>query len=165
MPLTRIIDDNIATLRQAEALCRSLAGNPIEFVRGVGPHLRHVLDHYQCFVQGLEAGLIDYDARGRDATLEAHLAQCLQTLSQMISRLQALKTMPLSGQVQIRMTTAADAPPLQSWSSPLRELQFLQSHTVHHFALIREHLQGAGHTPPADFGKAPSTLAYERASA
>jgi hypothetical protein len=41
-----------------------------------------------------------------------------------------------------------------------RELQFLLSHTVHHFALVALLLRAQGFEVSADFGVAPSTLAY-----
>ncbi|MBP6670575.1 MAG: hypothetical protein KA180_14065, partial [Gemmatimonadales bacterium] len=43
-------------------------------------------------------------------------------------------------------------------SSVKRELQFLVSHTVHHYALIKELLRREGFDPGAEFGVAPSTL-------
>ena len=49
-------------------------------------------------------------------------------------------------------------------SSIGRELAFVASHTVHHFALLAAHCQQHGIPTPADFGKAPATVAHERAS-
>ncbi|UCF67889.1 MAG: DinB family protein [Acidobacteriota bacterium] len=47
-----------------------------------------------------------------------------------------------------------------SRSSVGRELRFLLSHTVHHFAIIGLMLRMLGGEPPAAFGVAPSTLDY-----
>ena len=52
--------DDAQYLRRHEALCAA----------GVGSHLRHCLDSYTSFLQGLETGLIDYDCRARDERLE-----------------------------------------------------------------------------------------------
>ena len=49
-------------------------------------------------------------------------------------------------------------------SSVGRELAFLASHAVHHFALLAEHLQRHGVPLPAHFGKAPGTVANEIAT-
>ena len=46
------------------------------------------------------------------------------------------------------------------WSSGLRELDFLQSHTIHHFALIAYKLEALGIEVEDNFGVAPSTLKY-----
>jgi hypothetical protein len=42
-----------------------------------------------------------------------------------------------------------------------RELQFLQSHTVHHYAVIHLMLLQQGIRPDPEFGVAPSTLRHE----
>ena len=47
-----------------------------------------------------------------------------------------------------------------SQSSAPRELQFLISHTVHHFALIKVALRDGPRSVGDDFGVAPSTLSY-----
>jgi hypothetical protein len=54
-----------------------------------------------------------------------------------------------------------------TWSatSVTRELQFLASHTVHHYAVIAAMLRPQGVEPGNDFGVAPSTLEYERGHA
>jgi hypothetical protein len=42
-----------------------------------------------------------------------------------------------------------------------RELLFVSSHTVHHFALVAHYCKTAGVDLGADFGKAPATMAHE----
>ena len=51
-----------------------------------------------------------------------------------------------------------------SRSSVLRELQFLVSHTVHHYAIIKLHLQlqGCDTARLVSFGVAPSTQSYRQ---
>jgi hypothetical protein len=44
----------------------------------------------------------------------------------------------------------------------VRELLFLSSHTVYHFALLAPHCRAAGIEPKPDFGKAPTTRAFGR---
>jgi hypothetical protein len=46
-----------------------------------------------------------------------------------------------------------------------RELMFLSSHTVHHFALVAQYSKAAGVDLGHDFGKAPATVAFERKAA
>ena len=41
-------------------------------------------------------------------------------------------------------------------------MQFLLSHTVHHYALIGAILRLSGVEPPAGFGLAPSTLRHQQ---
>ena len=55
----------------------------------------------------------------------------------------------------------------QQWSRSTlrRELQFLLSHTIHHFALIGLLLSFHGVEPGEEFGVAPSTLKHWRSQA
>ena len=59
----------------------------------------------------------------------------------------------------------AGSRPTWSATSVVRELQFLASHTVHHYAVIAAMLRPQGVEPGDDFGVAPSTLQYERENA
>jgi hypothetical protein len=36
----------------------------------VGQHVRHTVEFFQCFILGLENGVVDYDARKRDFLIE-----------------------------------------------------------------------------------------------
>jgi len=68
----------------------------------------------------------------------------------------------LNRQLRIKMAISADVKentPLSD-STVRRELQYLQSHTIHHFALISMILRLQGLRPADDFGVAPSTLQY-----
>lgn len=58
---------------------------------------------------------------------------------------------------------ARDATPDWRPSSLGRELQFLSSHTLHHYALIKLLLDDTGLDLGPEFGVAPSTLAWQRA--
>ena len=69
MPLTTLIEMNLRWLHQAAALLARLddasyATMPPGLApHRVGGHLRHIVDFYDSFLQGLETGRIDYDAR------------------------------------------------------------------------------------------------------
>ena len=45
-------------------------------------------------------------------------------------------------------------------STPERDLQYLQAHTIHHYALIAMILRLQGREPGKGFGVAPSTLTF-----
>ena len=130
----------------------------------VGVHFRHVLDHYRSFFLGIASGQIDYDARQRDPRLERDREFAIETALGLVSDLgriaEADGGRPL--RVNMRSIAADDAGSDWSDSTLKRELQFLVSHTVHHFALIKELLRQAGVDAGEDFGVAPSTLAHLR---
>jgi hypothetical protein len=156
---------NVRLLEQALALAAAHAGPGRPPYAGlVGSHLRHVIEHFEALLFPAVTGSVDYDSRPRDADLDAspHVAR---------TRLQALQT-------ALTDTTAASfAEPLQVlghgglegecsfrvMSSLGRELAFVASHTIHHFALLADHCRRQGIPTPEGFGKAPSTRAHERA--
>ncbi|MBM3774141.1 MAG: hypothetical protein FJW37_03170 [Acidobacteria bacterium] len=156
----RIVDRNIACLRQALALVERLddaaytLSPPAIAPHKAGAHVRHVLEFYECFLDGLEEGLIDYDARKRDAALERSRAAARAKIEELMERLRTVRR--LNAPVQVRME---DGDALLA-SSAGRELQVLSSHAVHHFALIALALRGLGMAVDPEFGMAPSTLRY-----
>ncbi|WP_348672506.1 hypothetical protein [uncultured Abyssibacter sp.] len=161
MSINALINDNIATLREADALLGFLSASHYSLV---GPHLRHIVDHYRCLLAGLPAGEVDYDARERCRETELSIAKARRVIGQLQAELEALS----SGDdvsLTVRLATDADRPSIVSRSSLSRELQFVQGHAVHHFALIRHALDSLGTQLPDSFGKAPATLRHERASA
>jgi hypothetical protein len=114
-------------------------------------------EHYLSFLHGTETGEIDYEARARDPLIESdprYAAAQLEAIGERLERLQANR--------ELRVRAECAPPDVTTWggSSVVRELEFLLSHTVHHYALIAVICQLGGHTLPKDFGMAPSTLRY-----
>jgi len=124
--------------------------------------LRHIIEFYECFLDGLEPTHIDYDARRRDLTLESSIAVAAERICGIIARLEAEALLQYDGVLFVRMEDAAgfDLADPFLMSSVARELMTLSSHTIHHFALIAMTLRGHGFVLDPDFGVAPSTLRY-----
>src|SRR5687768_6706796 len=145
---THLAQKNAALLEQALELLRCLPegvfeARPRHFERGgVGAHLRHVLDHYDAFLDGLEQGRIDYDERERDPRTESEIGVARERLDATLSRLRrALADLPPQAgaraiEVAMDLGGPATAAACTSGSSLGRELQYLLAHTVHHFALM-----------------------------
>lgn len=133
----------------------------------IGAHLRHILDHYRALVDGLADGRVDYEARNRQAPLERDRALAQAEVAQLLAALDRVAEYPEGREIQVNLRSVADpdAGPDWSRSSAKRELQFLVSHTVHHFALIRILLAGVGIDPGDGFGVAPSTALARRRAA
>jgi len=133
----------------------------------IGAHFRHVLDHYRSFFRGLPARRIDYDARDRDQDLERHRSVAITTCGELLAALDALTAEQCRRPVEVSVRTLNGDDDGPDWSSSTvkRELQFLVSHTVHHYALIKEILRQAGFDAGYDFGVAPSTLQHLKQAA
>jgi hypothetical protein len=46
----------------------------------LGQHVRHTVEFFQCLIEGLESGIVDYDARKRDMKIETDIAYTLNCL-------------------------------------------------------------------------------------
>ena len=164
-----LVWDNIGYLQQGAALLQGLedtayAHGPADLsASGVGPHLRHCLDHYDRLFAGLVDGRIDYDARDRDRRLETDREFAITRIRDATIELQGLAGKPLDLRVAIKMDSGGAGVEAAWWSvsSLGRELQFLISHTVHHFALMALLLRRQGIEPGPEFGVAPSTLRHQ----
>ena len=164
------MEDNAGYLQQAMDLLRSLSDElyvkavPQAFNTGVGQHLRHCLDHYERFLAGLQSGKIDYDARDRDPRVETDRQYALSRIETIVAALRRIAAEDGDRAVQVKQASSASQEAASTWSasSVPRELQFLVSHTVHHYALIAMILRLLGLEPHSDFGVAPSTLKYRQ---
>ncbi len=150
--LLRVIDSlSDVQYTQSVAPCNS----------GIGVHFRHILDHYDAFLAGLNNGLVDYDARDRDAHTEMSRSTARQRLFSVSERLAAVDEQSLSRALDVRMDCGSNCD-ISAPSSVSRELQFLVSHTVHHDALIAAAAKSLGVAMEPGYGVAPSTLRYAR---
>jgi uncharacterized damage-inducible protein DinB len=162
--------DNIHYLAQALDLLEALDDEsyrkpfPPFFTSGVGGHLRHNLDHYRSFLDGLGTWKIDYDARERDTRMETDRALAAQLVRDLIDQLRSVSEADTEIPVLVKMDSDAEDEAPVTWrrSTVGRELQFLVSHTVHHYALIAVQARLHGVDPGEDFGVAPSTVRYLR---
>ena len=163
---------NAALLRQGIAAVAAMeegqyCRSPRDDASPVGAHFRHVLEHYQAFLNGLGEGRIDYDARPRDPRIEEDTEVAVAVAEQIAVRLDLMEQdRPRWGQVFINAASEAGLTDAHDWaaSTVARELGFLLSHTIHHYALIRLIAADHGVRLDADFGVAPSTLMHrERA--
>jgi hypothetical protein len=129
--------------------------------------LRHIVEFYQAFLEGIASYHIDYDARRRDPAMERSRSAASAAIVAIIRELRSCPALRFNAIVWVRMEAApiaAIAEPFME-SSIDRELQMLSSHTIHHFALIAMTLRLHGVAMPPDFGMAPSTLRYQTARA
>lgn len=172
MPTTQIspdatlVDTNIDLLRQALRLLGGISDreysepHPLTAPQRVGPQMRHILEFYECFLNGAAQGTIDYDARRRDASVEHSRQAARERIGSLIERLSHIRE---DAALRVRMEDAPEGmEDAFLASSVARELQVLASHTTHHFALIAMILQLHGYRVEPDFGVARSTLRYRR---
>lgn len=129
---------------------------------GIGPHLRHCLDFYLCFLRDLESGRIDYDRRDRDSPVELDRSSALETIDRISKQIQSIEARHIERPIEVLHDRAPSEEGSSCWhpSTVGRELRFLVSHTVHHYALMALILRMQGVEPRDAFGVAPATLAH-----
>ena len=152
-------EQNVAAIDQGLELLEDLRSAGADPAARVGPHFRHCIDFYDCFLQGRRRGRIDYDARERSPSLESSLAAAAAALRRIRVELLAVEPSALERTVAVRADAVAPGAPWTT-STIARELLFLQSHTIHHYALIALLLRADGFEVPPGFGVAPSTLEH-----
>jgi uncharacterized damage-inducible protein DinB len=174
-PLVHLWHYNSTLLSQAIDMIERLqthAAPSFVYAQAVGPHVRHIIEHYEALLRHLDnahSNSVDYDARERDVAVQSQPEITQAKLRSVAARLERYAQHPkwqLDTPLQTCLQTgAAGQLQLTVPSSLGRELLFVSSHTVHHFALLGHYCKAAGLDLGHDFGKAPSTLAFERKAA
>ena len=156
-----LVRTNLAWLEQALGLISDLDDRTFVTLR-VGSHLRHIVEFYECFLDGVRSGQIDYDARRRDEHVERSRSAAGEKIRTLGERLRTTRELSGDPAIFVRMedVNAGEFQDPCLLSSIARELQALSSHTIHHFALIAMALKQNGFAVDPNFGVAPSTLRF-----
>jgi hypothetical protein len=111
------------------------------------------------FLNGIAERRIDYNDRTRDTMVETRPSYAAEQMRFAMRRLERLKPEMFDRIVMVRSEINEDA-----WhaSSVAREIEFLHSHTVHHYAVIARLMPGP--VSLSNFGVAPSTLRFRAAA-
>ena len=130
----------------------------------VGGHVRHCLDHVAALVAGLPSRCIGYDARVRGTAVESRRDVAVREARRLAEALASVPIEYTDLDVYVDVRTDADGSRQAVRSTLGRELAFVASHTVHHFAIVALLLRDMGIGVPARFGYAPSTPSPELAA-
>ncbi len=162
-PCRDAVDYAVSVLQQAEQIAAAASSAPqINYGCEVGPHLRHVIEHFQQLVKGLTLGSVSYDSREREVSLEQDIAVLRARVAGLILSLRDLGNADLEATVEVVLLGRLDGSvQFSAPSTVLRELLFVTSHATHHYALLANLLRGQGVALPACFGKAPATAQHE----
>lgn len=159
-----LLQTNIDALEEGAGLLALL--EPDQYIQGykpvfhstIGAHFRHVLEHYRCFIKQLGVRRFCYDSRERDQLLECDVEYAKQTIVTLVESLQALESQNLDMECELQDQQASG--PVAS--TLFRELLFLQSHAMHHYAIIGAMTRRLGAQPAEDFGVAIATREHQK---
>src|SRR5712691_1807688 len=107
-----LIDQNVTWLRQAILVLdrmddRTYLESPPSLApHRVGGHLRHILEFYECFLDGLESSHIDYDARKRDMAIETSRQTALAKIRSIVHTLETDRMLLADAIIWVRMEDA-----------------------------------------------------------
>lgn len=129
----------------------------------IGAHMRHILDRFHCFFAGLQEGCIDYDDRKRDKSIENSLQAASFALASVARQVEKLDLAGFAEKsIAVRESVYHQGPSIALASTVDRELMGLITHSTHHLAIIAIIAKSFAYPMDNDFGKAPSTIVYER---
>lgn len=123
----------------------------------LGQHFRHIIELFECLVQGYDTGKVDYDKRNRALILENDRHAAISKLEEIIFKIgRPDKAMEL--------TALADAQnSMTMLTNYRRELLYNLEHLIHHEAIMKAGLKKCPNIRlPEFFGYAPSTIKYLR---
>lgn len=162
--LERLISENLTILNQGIEILDRIsaevytATNTETFGSSCGGHFRHLIQHYQSFLDGVRDGFVDYDHRDRTVDFELDRAAAVQVLHEIRD---AFETLAFDEKpLKILQNYDPQIPKQPAVSGVARELTFLVSHSIHHYALIGIILRLNFIEVPQHFGFAPSTIYY-----
>ncbi len=166
IPTLALLRYNRQVLDQALALVVAHeAPGAAAFAGPVGAHLRHIIEHYEALLMPAQRGAVDYDGRPRDRELERSTRLARQRIVALQQRLASCTGLACDEPVRVRGQGGLAGEFVFGVGSTIgRELVFVASHAIHHFALLQAHCKQFGIYISTDFGKAPATVAHQRAT-
>ncbi|MDR3712655.1 MAG: DinB family protein [Puia sp.] len=131
--------------------CIALSGSSI------GQHVRHIVELFQCLLNGYPNGEIDYDSRRRNQAIamdREFAKECLQAITGKIAQ----PDKPLS----LYVGFGKEEKPLAIPTTYFREIVYNIEHAIHHMALMRIGIHEVSEILlPKEFGVAAGTLKYQ----
>jgi hypothetical protein len=161
--LTNITSDTFLQLRTIiEQLNEDEFSEKLELlnISSIGQHVRHVLEFYVCLSQGIQSGIVDYDQRVRNLSIETDPNYAMVILDELsnIFCCEEIEDTALINSIEYNGVS------LIANSSVSRELIYLIEHSIHHYAIIGIALRSYfSHVIiPENFGVAYSTTKHKQ---
>lgn len=120
----------------------------------IGQHTRHIIELYQCLLNGYAVAEVSYDKRKRDKHIEQDVTFAIQQI-QLIQQALPKPDKKLFIEYELNGNT------VRIESNYFREVMYNLEHTIHHQALIKVAINQLSDFVVSDsFGVAPSTLQF-----
>lgn len=162
----RLLHFNRQVIDQALALVAAFEtpGGPA-YEQYAGPHLRHVIEHYEALLLRDADTTVNYDRRPRERELERDSGMARTRLIALQQRLIGWSDAELEQSLNVLgQGGLAGEFDFTICSSIGRELVFLANHATHHYALLKAYCDQHGISTDPSLGRAPSTVANDLGS-
>ena len=158
----------LGTLENVHSICTTVSAAdysrklPSFYNGSVGAHVRHILNHYEAIVRGLEGVKepIQYDKRIRSSDLETDPLAALSLCNSCISAIQN-RQVDSGHIIKVEFICDKSGDVFQVESTLDRELAFVSHHGIHHLSTVRIMMESIGYSfPDKLLGVAPSTANF-----
>src|SRR5262249_47322375 len=123
----------------------------------IGEHVRHCLDHITALVAATASKPLSYDRRERGTAVEHDPAEALRLIMRLKSAVDRWGARSMDEPICVASVLTGSGESVTGWSTLGRELAFVNSHTIHHQAMIAVLLSLTGLEVPDRLGLAPAT--------
>lgn len=126
----------------------------------IGEHMRHIIEFYLLLVSGAFSGVVNYDKRERNKTIETETSTALATINKII---EGIELIDLEENINFEADYTHHGSERSIVKSSIgRELAYCVEHSVHHQALIKAGLVvlNKKELTNNNFGVAYSTIRY-----
>jgi len=122
----------------------------------IGQHTRHLIELYQCLINGYDAAQICYDKRKRDTKIQEEIDFAIVQLCNVQKQLEKPNK-----ELKVSYELGEDEVFLES--NYFREVMYNLEHAIHHHALIKVGINVMTTLElPESFGVAPSTMQHRK---
>lgn len=157
----QLIDYAVTNLMALEKLAQFFSiKNTQLYSESIGGHIRHIIEHYESLIFR-ESAQVNYDLRKRDEYLEQNVHEVIRRIRLLVKELHEKIILQIQETVSVSCSGGSHGEYLfTNQSSVGRELCFLNSHCIHHLAIIKPICHQIDIPLDEYFGYAPSTIAY-----
>ena len=135
-----IIEATIKTLKKSSVLLSKLSDDQLSdnsippYFSCIGSHIRHILDFYDCLIEGSPNGLVDLTDRKRDVEMHKNCSYAIANVDRILFKLQNMSSEPLNSEIQVIDDLGLGKIKIDYTLGAL----FAQanSHAIHHYAII-----------------------------
>lgn len=123
----------------------------------IGEHTRHIIELYQAILKAYDTGILNYDDRQRNRTIQENKNIALITIDEIIDNIE-------KEDKKLIMEHCVSDLKTQIETNYFREVIYNLEHSIHHQALIKVALLDLNYiTFSETFGVAPSTIEFRKA--